>query len=131
MTLTPEVRWIATPEALDAACNEVAHADVIALDTEFYREKTFHPVPALIQFSAGGPAWLIDAQAVECTQRFRQLLSEGPLKLMHASSEDLEVLALWAGVTVAPLVDTQVAQGLLRSEERRVGKGCRTRCWQY
>ena len=120
MTLTPEVRWIATPEALDAACNEVAHADVIALDTEFYREKTFHPVPALIQFSAGGPAWLIDAQAVECTQRFRQLLSEGPLKLMHASSEDLEVLALWAGVTVAPLVDTQVAQGLL-GEDPAIG----------
>ncbi|MGR4068898.1 ribonuclease D [Billgrantia sp. C5P2] len=113
MTLTPEIRWIDTPEALDAACAEVAQAEVIALDTEFFREKTFHPVPALIQFSAGGLAWLVDPLAVECTESFRRLLGEGPLKLLHASSEDLEVLAHWAGVTVAPLVDTQVAQALL------------------
>ncbi|WP_111412434.1 ribonuclease D [Billgrantia lactosivorans] len=113
MTLTPEIRWIDTPEALDAACAEVAQAEVIALDTEFFREKTFHPVPALIQFSAGGPAWLVDPLAVDCTAAFRRLLGEGPLKLLHASSEDLEVLAHWAGVTVAPLVDTQVAQALL------------------
>jgi ribonuclease D len=113
MTLTPEIRWIDTPEALDAACEEVAHAEVIALDTEFFREKTFHPVPALIQFSVGGPAWLVDPLVVDCTDAFRRLLGEGPLKLLHASSEDLEVLAHWAGVSVAPLVDTQLAQALL------------------
>lgn len=113
MTLTPEIRWIDTPAALDAACDEIGQAQVIALDTEFYREKTFHPVPALIQFSAGGPVWLVDPQAVACTERFRDLLGTGPLKLLHASSEDLEVLALWAGTIVAPLVDTQIAQALL------------------
>jgi ribonuclease D len=113
MPLTPEIRWIDTPEALDAACAEVADADVIALDTEFFRENTFHPVAALIQFSAGGPAWLVDPQAVACTAAFRRLLAEGPLKLLHAASEDLEVFAGWAGVTPAPLVDTQLAQGLL------------------
>lgn len=113
MTLNPEIRWIDTPAALDAACAEVARADVIALDTEFFRENTFHPVPALIQFAADGPAFLVDPQEVACTEAFRRLLAEGPLKLLHASSEDLEVFAHWAGVPVAPLVDTQVAQSLL------------------
>lgn len=113
MPLTPEIRWIDTPEALDAACAEVASADVIALDTEFFRESTFHPVPALIQFAAGGPAFLVDPLEVACTEAFRRLLSSGPLKLLHASSEDLEVFAHWAGVPVAPLVDTQIAQSLL------------------
>ncbi|MFY0991955.1 ribonuclease D [Halomonas sp. C05BenzN] len=113
MPLTPDIRWIDTPDALDAACDEVAGAGVIALDTEFFRENTFHPVPALIQFSAGGPAWLVDPLEVECTEAFRRLLGEGPLKLLHASSEDLEVFAHWAGVPPAPLVDTQMAQGLL------------------
>lgn len=113
MTLTPEIRWIDNPEALDAACAEVAQAEVIALDTEFFREKTFHPIPALIQFSAGGVAWLIDPLQVDCTDAFRRLLGEGPLKLLHASSEDLEVLAHWADAPVAPLVDTQIAQALL------------------
>ena len=113
MSLTPEIHWIDTPEALDAACAEAAQAEVIALDTEFFREKTFHPIPALIQFTTGGPVWLIDPLAVDCTDAFRKLLNEGALKLLHASSEDLEVLAHWADVTVAPLVDTQVAQALL------------------
>ncbi|MBB3189279.1 ribonuclease D [Halomonas cerina] len=113
MPLTPEIRWIDTPDALDAACAEVAKADVIALDTEFFREKTFHPVPALIQFTAGGPAYLVDPLEVACTEAFRRLLAQGPLKLLHASSEDLEVFAHWAGVAVAPLVDTQIAQSLL------------------
>ncbi|XKE44141.1 ribonuclease D [Halomonas organivorans] len=113
MTPMPEIRWIDTPEALDAACAEVAGAEVIALDTEFFRERTFHPVPALIQFCAGGPAFLVDPIEVACTETFRRLLAEGPLKLLHASSEDLEVFAHWAGVPVAPLVDTQIAQALL------------------
>jgi len=113
MPLLPEIHWIDTPDALDAACAEVAAAEVIALDTEFFRESTFHPVPALIQFSAGGPAYLVDPLEVACTEAFRQLLSAGPLKLLHASSEDLEVFAHWAGVPVAPLVDTQIAQALL------------------
>ncbi|WP_299230932.1 ribonuclease D [uncultured Halomonas sp.] len=113
MPLTPEIHWIDTPEALDAACEAVSNDDVIALDTEFFRENTFYPVPALIQFSAGGVAWLVDPQAVTCTAAFRRLLAEGPLKLLHAASEDLEVFTCWAGVTPRPLVDTQVAQGLL------------------
>ncbi|SFU35699.1 ribonuclease D [Halomonas korlensis] len=113
MPLTPEIRWIDTAEALDAACMEVAGADVIALDTEFFRENTFHPVPALIQFAADGPAYLVDPQAVDCTEAFRRLLASGPVKLLHASSEDLEVFAHWAGVAMAPLIDTQVAQSLL------------------
>ncbi|GHE19939.1 ribonuclease D [Halomonas urumqiensis] len=113
MPLSPDIRWIDTPAALDAACAEVVDAHVIALDTEFFRENTFHPVPALIQFSAGGPAWLIDPLEVECTEAFRQLLATGPLKLLHAASEDLEVFAHWAGVPPAPLIDTQVVQSLL------------------
>lgn len=115
MLVTPEICWIDTPDALDAACEAVSEASVIALDTEFFRERTFHPVPALIQFCAGGAAYLVDPTTVACTEAFRQLLGgpQAPLKLLHASSEDLEVFALWAGVAIAPLVDTQIAQALI------------------
>ncbi len=61
----------------------------------------------------GGAAYLVDPTVVACTDAFRRLLGEGPLKLLHASSEDLEVFIHWAGVTVTPLVDTQIAQSLL------------------
>ncbi|PAU77965.1 ribonuclease D [Halomonas salipaludis] len=110
---TPDIRWVDTPAALDAACADLASAETLALDTEFFRESSFHPVPALVQLTAGGAVYLIDPQALEASAALRDLLGGGPLKLLHASSEDLEVLRNWADVLVAPLVDTQVAQGLL------------------
>nr|WP_298059553.1 ribonuclease D [uncultured Halomonas sp.] len=112
-SLTPSFQWIDTPDALDAACEQVADASVIALDTEFFRENTFFPVPALIQFTAGEHAYLIDPVAVSCTDTFRALLQNSAIKLLHACSEDLEVFQHWAGVLPVPLMDTQVAQGFL------------------
>lgn len=113
MPVDPDIRWVDSSAALEAACVELADAGTLALDTEFFRESTFHPVPALVQLTAGEAVYLIDPQALEATPALRELLGGGPLKLLHASSEDLEVLGAWAGVVVAPLVDTQVAQGLL------------------
>lgn len=112
-SLTPAFQWLDTPDALDAACEQVADASVIALDTEFFRENTFFPVPALLQFTAGEEAYLIDPVAVPCTEKFRALLQNSAIKLLHACSEDLEVFQCWAGVLPTPLVDTQVAQGFL------------------
>lgn len=116
----PDIHWVDTAAALDAACAALADAETLALDTEFFRESTFFPVPALIQLTAGDAVYLIDPQAIEPSESLRTLLSAGPLKLLHASSEDLEVLDVWAGVSVAPVVDTQVAQGLL-GEDPAIG----------
>ncbi|WP_427854540.1 ribonuclease D [Halomonas dongshanensis] len=110
---SPLYVWIDTPQALDAACADVAHADVIALDTEFFRENTFFPVPALIQFSAGGAAYLVDPTVTPCTEAFRALLQGAAIKLLHACSEDLEVFLEWAGTLPTPMIDTQVAQAFL------------------
>ncbi|EHJ92301.1 ribonuclease D [Vreelandella boliviensis] len=112
-SLTPSYQWLDTPDALDTACEQVADAAVIALDTEFFRENTFFPVPALIQFTAGEEAYLIDPVAVPCTDKFRALLQNSAIKLLHACSEDLEVFQYWAGVLPVPLIDTQVVQGFL------------------
>ncbi|WNL37836.1 ribonuclease D [Halomonas sp. PAMB 3232] len=109
----PSYRWIETADQLDAACREVEAASVIALDTEFFRENTFFPIPALIQFCAGDLAYLIDPVATPCTEAFRALLQNQAIKLLHAGSEDLEIFQLWAGVLPTPLVDTQIAQALL------------------
>jgi len=108
--------WVDTPEGLQAAYEALATADIVALDTEFFRETSFFPVPALIQLTAGKVVYLIDPQAVAVSDDFQQLLSGGPLKLIHACSEDLDVLSLWAGVTVAPLIDTQIAESFLGAD---------------
>lgn len=114
MPLDPTTHWIDTDDALDAACAKLSDVETLALDTEFFRESTFHPVPALLQLSAGEDVYLIDPQALAATPALQRLLGEeGPLKLLHASSEDIEVISNWAGVVVQPLIDTQLAQGLL------------------
>lgn len=110
---SPSYRWIDTPQALDDACADVAHASVIALDTEFFRENSFYPVPALVQFACDDTAYLVDPLAVECTPALQALLTGPAVKLLHASSEDLDVFQRWAGVLPSPLIDTQVAQGFL------------------
>ncbi|UXZ52955.1 ribonuclease D [Halomonas sp. 7T] len=110
---TPLYQWIDTAEALDNACAQVADEPVVALDTEFFRENTFFPVPALLQFTAGEQAYLVDPLTTPCTDAFRQLLQNDAIKLLHACSEDLEVFQHWAGVLPTPLVDTQVAQAFL------------------
>ncbi|WP_251979038.1 ribonuclease D [Salinicola avicenniae] len=116
MTVEMTQCWVDTPENLQAACDALSSAEVLALDTEFFRESTFYPVPALIQLSAGSTVFLIDPQAVAATPAIRRLLAEGPVKLIHACSEDLEVLAMWAGSDISPLVDTQIAESLLGTE---------------
>lgn len=114
MPLDPTIHWIDTADALDAACANLNDVETLAMDTEFFRESTFHPVPALLQLSAGEDVYLIDPQALAASPALQRLLGEqGPLKLLHASSEDIEVIANWAGVVVQPLIDTQLAQGLL------------------
>lgn len=114
MSLDPTIHWIDTTAALDAACAKLGDAEALAVDTEFFRESTFHPVPALLQLSSGQDVYLIDPQALAATPALQRLLGEkGPLKLLHASSEDLEVIGNWAGVVMQPLIDTQLAQALL------------------
>jgi len=116
MSFEYSLRWVDTPEGLQAAHDALITADIVALDTEFFRESSFFPVPALLQLTAGDVVYLIDPQAVAVSEAFQQLLGGGPLKLIHACSEDLDVLSLWAGVTLAPLVDTQVAESFLGTD---------------
>lgn len=109
--------WIDSPEALNDACAHLAQCDVIGVDTEFLRETTFSPIPALIQLGDGQQAWLIDPMAVAPTDAVRHLLGpDGPIKLLHACGEDLEIFQLWLHDIPRPMIDTQVAEGFCSGE---------------
>ncbi|MGJ8514385.1 ribonuclease D [Carnimonas bestiolae] len=107
------ITWVDNEAALDKCCEALAQCEVLAVDTEFRRETTFHAIPALVQLSDGEHVWLIDPLALETSEPLQRLFGrEGPLKLIHACSEDLEVLQQWVGVLPEPLIDTQHAQAL-------------------
>jgi ribonuclease D len=87
--------------------------DLIALDTEFIRERTYYPQLALVQLAIRDDVLLIDPLVPGMADALRpMLLDPAVTKLMHSASEDLQALLRGAGAAPAPLFDTQVAAAM-------------------
>jgi len=103
-----------TPAQLDAAEAAWSRCDVLGIDTEFVRERTYRAGLGLIQVSDGKHAWLWDPLCFESAEPIARLLGNpGISKVLHSGSEDLEVLLHSIGTIPEPLVDTQVACAML------------------
>ncbi len=110
--MTDDALWVA---------DEATFADLIAtllaepryaLDTEFHRERTFHPKVALVQLGWPGGIALVDPLAIDL--RGIAPLFEGPgLAVVHAAQQDLDVLTRTCGTVPARLFDTQLAAGFV------------------
>ena len=85
----------------------------IALDTEFIRERTYAPVLEIVQVAVeeGNLIALLDVTALkgELGPLRDILLDPGVLKVLHAATQDVEILTGLLGQTPAPIYDTQVA----------------------
>lgn len=89
---------------------ELVEVEAFGVDTEFHREKTYFPQLALVQLSWNDQKALVDPLTVDLTPFARAL--EGPATVvMHAASQDLEVLHRACGVLPRDLFDTQLAAG--------------------
>jgi ribonuclease D len=92
-----------------AALGDVA---AYAVDTEFHRERTYYPKLALVQIAWEGGLVLIDPLSVDLAP-LAAVLSGPGLAVMHAASQDLEVLQRACGTIPSVLFDTQVAAGFV------------------
>jgi ribonuclease D len=89
-------------------------ADVIGLDTEFVRERTYFPQPGLVQGSDGHSVWLLDAVAMPHIEALKHLLvDQDCTKVLHSVGEDMEVFRILTGTVPDPLFDTQIAAAML------------------
>lgn len=106
--------YIATSQGLAESLPRWHQADPLALDTEFIRVDTFFPRLGLIQLGDGRGEALLDPLAVRDLSPLSGLLGpQGPLKILHACSEDLEVLAPLAQDGLGEIHDTQIALAFL------------------
>ena len=106
--------YLSTSEQLAAFCEQAATARVIAVDTEFLREKTYYPKLCLVQVAAGESIAAIDPILIEDLSPLAALLADATVtKVFHACGQDLEVLLDGMGVTCAPVFDTQLAAAFL------------------
>lgn len=105
-------RWIDDGAEFARLVEQLAAEPVYGLDTEFHRERTYHAQLALVQLAWGDEVAVVDPLAVDVSPLAAVL--DGPgVCVMHAASQDLEILARVCGTVPSRLFDTQVAAGFL------------------
>ncbi|MFC1702721.1 ribonuclease D, partial [Pseudomonadota bacterium] len=99
---------------LEQALEAWLQCQVIGIDTEFVRERTWRADLGLVQLSDGKSVWLVDPLKTGPLDPLSSLLNNpGIIKILHAPSEDLEVLLHTTGAVPEPLFDTQIACAML------------------
>ncbi|HRR34651.1 MAG TPA: HRDC domain-containing protein [Kiritimatiellia bacterium] len=103
---------ITTANDLAVLAARLLNAEAVAVDTEFFWERTYYPVLGLVQLATAEGCWLVDAVA------FHDLRTLGPVlaapdvtKLLHDAPQDLAILARATGATPRTVFDTRVAAG--------------------
>ena len=115
--------YISKYEDLAAFCDRAASSRILAVDTEFLREKTYFPKLCLIQIATHDESACVDPLAIDDLTSLCNLLTDQRItKIFHACTQDLEVIFYSLGVVAAPVFDTQLAAAFLGLRQQ-VGYG--------
>jgi ribonuclease D len=108
-----DVKLITTPAALDDLAAELLLREAVAVDTEFFWERTFYPVLGLVQLATpDNQCWLVDAvQLPNLTALGPVLASATVTKVLHDAPQDLAILARATGARPCRIFDTRLAAG--------------------
>lgn len=104
--------WVDDADGFAELVDRLADVDVYGLDTEFHRERTYYAHLALLQLSWRGGVAVVDPLAVDVAPLERVLRGPG-VCVMHAASQDLEILQRVCGTVPSRLFDTQIAAGFV------------------
>ncbi len=108
------MKYISDETALVGFIERARASKVLALDTEFLREKTYYPKLCLIQAATDDEIWIIDPFSIPDLTLIGEVLEdESIMKVLHAATQDIELLLRTTGSIPWPLFDTQVAAALL------------------
>lgn len=106
--------FIDTQEALDAFVARSRGTDLLTLDTEFLREKTYYAQLCLLQIATEESEVVIDPFApLDLKTLIPLLTDEHVVKVFHAGDQDRAIIYQELGAVVRPVFDTQHAALLL------------------
>ncbi len=95
----------------------------VAVDTEFFREKTYNAKLCLVQLGIGDDQYCIDVLQIEDLSLLIDLFADANiLKLFHAARQDMEVIYQTLNVLPKPIFDTQLAAGFCGAD-MQIGYG--------
>ena len=100
--------WISDQATFEALVDELSNTSAYALDTEFHRERTYVPQLAVVQLASLDRIALVDTLAVDVRGLERAFQSDA-VCVMHAGSQDLEILEMATGTVPKHMFDTQIA----------------------
>lgn len=102
--------FIDQDEVLQRVCRELAQHEILAIDTEFVRERTYFPRLCLIQIASPDQCVCIDPITLSDLSPLLEVIYDpGILKILHAGRQDLEIFYQVRGDLPQPLFDTQIA----------------------
>lgn len=108
--------FIDTRRELAALCERLKGETILALDTEFIREKSYVPKLEIVQVATrGGILAVIDYATLGRMDNdpFLEIVNDpNVLKVFHAAEQDLEMFHLISDVVPGPMWDTQLVTGL-------------------
>ena len=103
--------YIEDQEALEAFVERARRSSVLAIDTEFLREKTYYARLCLIQFATDDEVAVVDPFCMEDLHVLAPLLEDaGVMKVLHSGGQDLEILWPELGVLPQPLSHAEVLE---------------------
>jgi ribonuclease D len=106
--------FVNTEEGLALLCDRLRGQTVLALDTEFLREKTYHAQLCLLQVAGNDVVACVDPLAITNIDPLLDIIYDpGITKVMHSARQDMEILFDLRGELPRPLFDTQVAATLM------------------
>lgn len=108
------MQYVSNQGELEAFVDRARSSSVLAIDTEFLREKTYYAKLCLLQLATDDEVVIVDPFSVKSIKCLAVLFEDPSIvKLFHAGGQDLEILFREVGVLPKPVFDTQVAAALL------------------
>lgn len=107
-----DAELITTPERLDQLSTQLLRAEAVAVDTEFFWERTFYPILGLVQLANDEGCWLIDTVSLHDIRSLGPVLSSPTvIKVLHDAPQDLGILARATDAMPRAIFDTRLASG--------------------
>ncbi len=82
---------------------------ILAVDTEFTREKTYYPILSLIQIAVGDEVFVVDClQNIDLTPIYKMIIDDQIKKILYSSTQDLQIFYQKSLQIPTKIVDVQV-----------------------
>ncbi|OKY25726.1 ribonuclease D [Thalassotalea sp. PP2-459] len=105
---------ITDQQALNELCLRFSTKDVVAIDTEFVRTRTYFPKLGLLQLCDGEVVALIDPLSIADLSPVWQLIENPKItKVLHACSEDVEIFVNQGNCSPQNIIDSQIVMSFL------------------